>query len=149
MLVSGPALNESLVAAVHTAVLQLETRGYFATYHLVLGDRLWEELSRPTPGSMVLPRDRIVSNLRGGDFHRTTTLPPDEALLASLDGPTFDYVVAGSLGQHPSFEALPTLVTSETLYQARVVERFAPRVRENQAIVRLQIDLAQTGKPPK
>ena len=140
ILVNGPALNEGLVAAVYKAVLALETRGYYATYHLVLGERLWEELYRPSSGSLVLPRDRIEPTLLGGHIHRTTTLPSDEALIASLDGPTFDCVIAGSLDQHPSFEALPTLVTNETLYQARVVERFAPRVRENQAIVRLQID---------
>lgn len=142
VLVSG-ALNEGLVAAVYKAVLQLETRGYYATYHLVLGEKLWEELYRPTQGSLVLPRDRIEPTLLGGHIHRTTTLPNDEALIASLDGPTFDCVIAGSMDQHPSFEALPTQVGTETIYQARVVERFAPRVRENQAIVRLQIE-----KPP-
>jgi hypothetical protein len=136
--VSGP-LNEGLVAAVYNAVLKLETRGYYATYHLVLGETLWQELYRPTPGSLVLPRDRIEPTLLGGHIHRTTTLPTDEALIASLDGPTFDCVVAGSMDQYPSFEVLPTLVKGETLYQARVVERFAPRVRENQAIVRLKI----------
>lgn len=142
VLVSRPALNEGLVAAVYKAVLRLETRGYYATYHLVLGETLWEELYRPSQGSLVLPRDRIEPTLLGGHIHRTTTLPSDEALIASLDGPTFDCVIAGSLDQHPSFEALPTLVKTETLYQARVVERFAPRVRENQAIVRLQIEPA-------
>jgi Encapsulating protein for peroxidase len=150
VLVKGQALNEGLVAAVYQAVLELETRGYYARYHLVLGERLWEELYRPSQGSLVLPRDRIEHTLLGGDFHRTTTLPRDEALIASLDGPTFDCVIAGSMDQYPSFEALPTLVSHEgTVYQARVVERFAPRVRENQAIVRLQIDPAQYGNPLK
>lgn len=140
VLVSGTAVNEGLVAAVYKAVLELETRGYFNTYHLVLGEKLWEELYRPSQGSLVLPRDRIEPTLLGGHIHRSTTLPSDEALIASLDGPTFDCVIVGSMTQHPSFEALPTLVKNETLYQARVVERFAPRVRENQAIVRLQIE---------
>ncbi len=142
VLVKGPALNEGLVAAVYQAVLQLETRGYYTTYHLVLGEGLWEELYRPTQGSLVLPRDRIEPTLIGGHIHRTTTLPKDEALLASLDGPTFDCVLAGTPDQHPSFEVLPTVVTSETLYQARVVEAFVPRIRENQAILRLKIDAA-------
>jgi hypothetical protein len=136
----GAQLNEDLVAAVYKAVLLLETLGYFTTYHLILGERLWEELYRPTAGSLVLPRDRIEPTLLGGHIHRTTTLPSNEALIASLDGPTFDCVIAAdSLDQHPSFELLPTVVTNQTVYQARVVERFAPRVRENRAVVRLQI----------
>jgi uncharacterized linocin/CFP29 family protein len=90
--VKGPELNEGLVAAVYQAVLQLETRGYYTTYHLVLGETLWEILYRPTTGSLVLPRDRIEPTLIGGHIHRTTTLPSDEALIASLDGPTFECV---------------------------------------------------------
>jgi len=148
VLVKGPALNEGLVAAVYQAVLQIEARGYYTTYHLVLGEGLWEELYRPTQGSLVLPRDRIEPTLMGGHIHRTTTLPRDEALLTSLDGPTFDCATAGSPDQQPSFEVLPTLVTSETLYQARVVEAFVPRIRENQAILRLKIESATSrGKP--
>jgi hypothetical protein len=133
-------LNEGLVAAVYEAVLRLESRGYFTAYHLVLGQDLWQELHRPTPGSMVLPRDRIEPTLMGGGFYRTTTLPPNEALLASLDGPTFDCVSAGDAARHPRFEWLrvaPDPQSHEEFYLFRVRERFAPRVRENRAIVRL------------
>jgi hypothetical protein len=140
--VSGPALNEGLVAAVYAAVLELETRGYYNTYHLALGETLWEELHRPTPGSLVLPKDRIESTLMGGHCHRTTTLPKNEALLASLDGPTFECVIAGSMDQYPRFDVLAPVTTTETIYQYRVVEPFVPRIRENQAIVRLEIDSA-------
>ncbi len=147
----GEELNESLVAAVYAAVLKLEGegRGYFTTYHLILGEDLWEELHRPTPGSLVLPRDRIEPTLLGGQILRTTTLPPGDALLASLDGPTFDCVIAADLNQHPVFEVLPTVVGRQTVYQARIVERFAPRVRENRAIVRLKIDDAHPEAQPK
>lgn len=133
-------LNEDLVNCVYKAVLELEARGYSTTYHLILGEKLWEELHRPTAGSLVLPRDRIEPTLLGGHFHRTTTLPTGEALLASLDGPTLDCVIAADTNQQPVFELLPTKVADQTVYQARIVERFAPRVRENRAIVRLQID---------
>jgi|SRR5215475_1182339 len=139
----GADLNEDLVKAVYKAVLGLEAQGYYTTYHLILGEKLWEELHRPTAGSLVLPRDRIEPTLLGGHFHRTTTLPDDEALLASLDGPTLDCVIASEPNQHPVFEVLPTKVANETVYQARIVERFAPRVREYRAIVRLQIDPAR------
>ena len=93
--VSTPA-NEGLVAAVYKAVLELETRGYYNTYHLVLGETLWEALYTPTTGSLVLPRDRVEATLLGGHIHRTTTLPSDEALIASLDGPTFDCVIGAA-----------------------------------------------------
>jgi hypothetical protein len=135
-------LNENLVAAVYEAVLRLETEGYFTAYHLVLGQTLWQELHRPTAGSMVLPRDRIEPTLMGGGFYRTTTLPNDEALLCSLDGPTLDCVIAGDPAQHPRFEFLRIEADArshEQIYLFRVWERFAPRVRENRAIVRLVI----------
>jgi hypothetical protein len=139
----GIDLNEGLVAAVYGAVLKLETRGYYNSYHLVLGEELWEELHRPTAGSMVLPKDRIEPTLLGGHCHRTTTLPKGEALLASLDGPTFECVVAGSVDQHPRFDVLAPVTNDETLYQFRVVDPFVPRIRENQSIVRLQVKQAE------
>jgi Encapsulating protein for peroxidase len=134
-------LNEGLVAAVYEAVLRLETRGYFTAYHLVLGETLWRELHRPTGGSLVLSRDRIEHTLMGGRFYRTTTLPNNEALLVSLDGSTFDCVIAGDPTQHPRFEFLRVVqqANHEELFLFRIRERFAPRVRENRAIVRLQI----------
>ncbi|MFH0344547.1 MAG: encapsulin [Chromatiales bacterium] len=133
--------NEGLVTAVYEAVLRLEGRGYFTAYHLVLGEQLWQELHRPTPGSMVLPRYVIEPTLMGGGFYRTTTLRPEEALLASLDGPTFDYVIAGDPARHPLLEWLRVESSAarnrEEIYTFRISERSAPRVRENQAIVRM------------
>lgn len=136
----GAPINEQLVAAVYDAVLRLETRGYYSAYHLILGETLWREVHRPTSGSLVLPRDRVEPTLMGGSFYRTTTLPDNEALLASLDGPTFDCVIAGDPAQQPRFEFLrvaPADSDKEELYWFRVRERFAPRIRENRAIVRL------------
>lgn len=149
--VTGPAFNEGLVAAVNTAILKLEERGYFTTYHLILGEKLWQELHRPTQGSMVLPRERIEPIILCGDkcgnIHKTTTLPADEALLISLDGPTIDCVIAGNLDHYPSFEILHDKEgdSGEILYQARVVEQFIPRIRENQAIVRLKMQADQNS----
>ena len=145
VLVNVP-FNEGLVAAVYEAVLRLESRGYFTEYQLVLGEKLWRELQRPTNGSMVLPRDRIKPILMGdSSFYRTTTLPDNEALLVSLDGPTFDCVIAGDPGQYPRFEFLRVQPggNQEELYVFRVRERFAPRVRENRAIVRLLLQNLQ------
>jgi hypothetical protein len=138
--VSTP-INEGLVAAVYEAVQRLETRGYFTAYHLILGEVLWRELQRPTGGSMVIPRDRIDPTLMGGSFYRTTTLPANEALLVSLDVPTFDCVIAGDPAQHPKFEFLRIQPSDnlEEFFLFRVRERFTPRIRENRAIVRLLI----------
>jgi uncharacterized linocin/CFP29 family protein len=136
--------NERLVDAVYQAVLRLETRGYYTAYHLVLGEMLWRALHEPTRGSLVLPRERIKPTLIGdGEFHRTTTLPPNEALLVSKDGPTFDCVIAGDAAKQPYFEFLrvaPDNSEREELYLFRIRERFTPRVRESQAIVRLVAD---------
>jgi Encapsulating protein for peroxidase len=135
----GNPINEQLVGAVYDAVLRLETQGYYTKYHLVLGENLWRALHTPTSGSLVLPRERIEPTLMGGSFYRTTTLPAGEALLASMDGPTFDCVMAGDPAQQPRFEFLRVTpgLDQEEIYLFRVRERFAPRVRENRAIVRL------------
>jgi Encapsulating protein for peroxidase len=133
--------NEGLVPAVYDAVLRLESRGYFSEYHVVLGETLWRALHTPTSGSMVLPRERIEPTLMGGSFFRTTVLPEKEALVVSLDGPTFDCVIAGDPARYPRFEFLrveANATNHEELYLFRVRERFAPRVRENRSIVRLE-----------
>jgi uncharacterized linocin/CFP29 family protein len=144
---SGPipvdpqSTNESLVSATYAAVLRLEERGYYRDYHLVLGQDLWAALNNPNEGALVLPRDRIEPTLVGGGFYRTTTVPHDEALLISLDGPTLDCVSAGQSSEQPRLEFLRTQADdrSEEIYLLRVRERFAPRVRENRAIVRLKL----------
>ena len=129
------------MAAVYAAVLKLEERGYYRDYHLVLGQTLWAELNNPNQGALVLPRDRIEPTLVGGGFYRTTTLPDDEALLISLDGPTLDCVSAGLPTEQPRLEFLRTQADdrSEEIYLLRERERYALRVRENRAIVRLQL----------
>lgn len=131
--------NESLVAAVYAAVLRMEGFGYFRGYHLVLGEQLWRELNNPNPGALVLPKDRIEPTLAGGGFYRTTTIPRDEALLVSLDGPTVDCVSAGPPTEQPKLEFLRVQEDDrgEEIYKLRARERFAPRVHENRAVVRL------------
>ena len=149
IVVPQPQANENLVAAAYTAVLRLEERGYYSDYHFVLGEELWEALHRPTAGSLVLPRERIEPTLLGGGFFRTTTLPSDEALMVSLDGPTFDCVAAGAADGQPSFEWLRAESderTGEELYVFRVRERFAPRVRENRAVVRFVLGGAAAAR---
>jgi hypothetical protein len=88
-----------------------------------------ESPSSANTGLIGLARERIQPILMGGDFHRTTTLPEDEALLISLDGPTLDCVVArDDPKEYPRFEFLRVQVENEEeIYLFRVRERFAPR----------------------
>jgi hypothetical protein len=142
ILVDSRHANESLVSAAYAAVLKLEERGYYSDYHLVLGQDLWAALNNPNEGALVLPRDRIEHTLKGGGFYRTTTIPSDEALMVSLDGPTLDCVSASQSSEQPRMEFLRTQADErgEEIYLLRIRERFAPRIRENQAIVRLKLD---------
>jgi len=141
--VSSQAIGESLVAAVNVAVMALEARGYYRDYHLVLGQMLWEAFNQPNVGALVRPRDVIEPSLLGGGSYKTTTIPEDEALLVSLDGPTLDCVVAGTSDEQPRLEFLRTQADDrgEEIYLLRLRERFAPRIRENRAIVRLKISV--------
>lgn len=147
ILVDPASANESLVSAVYAAVLKLEERGYYRDYHLVLGQDLWAALNSPNPGALVLPKDRIEPTLVGGGFYRTTTIPNDEGLLCSLDGMTFDCVGAGQASEQPRLEFLRTQADDrgEEIYKLRVRERFAPRVKEDRAIVRIKLG----GNQPK
>lgn len=162
IIIEQPNINESLVTAAFTAILKLEGRGYFSEYHMILGEQLWSNLHKPAPGSLVLPKDRIEPSLSGGGFYRTTTLPPDEGLLISLDGPTIDCVMAGEESSYPSFEWLRTQAiktqsndeeednqAQEDIYLFRIRERFAPRVRENRAIVLLKIEASNYKQSPE
>jgi uncharacterized linocin/CFP29 family protein len=150
--VDAGSANESLVAAFFSAVLRLEERGYYREYDFVLGQRLWTELNNPNPGALVLPKDRIESTLLGGACYRTTTLPDDEALLISRDGHmTIDCVVAGEAAMQPNLEFLRAEAQDRggEIYLFRIRERFALRVRENRAVVRLALTNEQGSQPPR
>lgn len=129
--------NQSLVSSIHTAVLKLEERGYYSNYYMVLGDTLARALNTPSKYTWLRAKDVTEYRIDGG-FYESTTIPYDEAYCCSLDG-SIECVTTKEpklkldyLGTRPN-ERNEEIVT----YELRMM--FAPRIRENRAIVRLKL----------
>ena len=137
--------GENFVQAIYQAVLTLEGRGYYSNYHVVLGDGLWAASNDPSV-ALVTPRERTEHTLAGGGFYRSTTLPPEEALVVSLDGYTVEYVMAGGASDQPRIEFLDTETDDHDNqnYIFRLYGVGACIVREREAI--LPMKLVKPGK---
>jgi uncharacterized linocin/CFP29 family protein len=127
--------GEELVPLIVEATGSLEERGYLAPFSVMLGNKLFELAYTPSNGSLVLPRDRIEPFV-GSQLLRSSTIAPHEGVVVSLAGEPVDVIVA--VDASPQFLYLDT----EARYVFRVFERFAPRIKDPDAIVQL---LPQTG----
>jgi uncharacterized linocin/CFP29 family protein len=128
---NGGSHGEALVAQVADGLVQLETAGYIGSYVLILGQDLFTDANTPSPGSLVLPRDRLDGLLAGGPLHRSSVLGKDEGLLLSLGGEPMDRAVALA----PRFEFLR--IGAKDVRECRVFERFALRLKEPDSVLPL------------
>ena len=127
----GGSYGEALVAKIAQALVKLETVGYIGSYVLVLGHDLFTDANTPSPGSLVLPKDRLEALLGGGPVHRSSVLENGEGLLLSLGGEPMDRAVAVA----PKFEFLR--IESNDTRVCRVFERFALRLKEQDSVIKL------------
>ncbi|NOD32283.1 encapsulin [Ruegeria atlantica] len=120
---SGTDVFEAVVEGISA----LETHGYLGPYACVMGNGLFRAVTTPLPNSMVLPRDSILPFL-DGPLLRSSTLPPDKAVLVSLLGAPVEIVV-------PSDIAVKYLQTSaEGEHVFRVQQKFHLRIKEAKAV---------------
>jgi uncharacterized linocin/CFP29 family protein len=134
-----PLDAEKLVTAVVNAIASLDGAGYGPPYACIFSRTPFVEAHRPLPGTLVLPSDRIEP-LLGQQIVRAPALDEGPAptnhvgrgLVLSFAGGALDLAVAS--------EATPEFIhISDTgKYRFRVVERFALRVKDPDAIVRLE-----------
>jgi uncharacterized linocin/CFP29 family protein len=146
--VSGIALDgEQLVPKIVQAVTLLEGVGHLAPFACVLGMDAFVVAHTPAPGSLVLPRDRIEPVLER-QLLRSSTIddrpwdgaePPARGVIVSLAGDPIDLALA--VDAAPQF----LYVNAEARYVFRVYERFALRVKEPKAIVRLEFEPDSSG----
>ena len=108
----------------------LQQQGHNGPYALALRSEMYADTFASLPTSLVMPADRITPLVSLGMFG-TGMLPPSTGVLVSVGGNTMDLVV----GIEPITEFLQ--VSTEGLYRFRVFERFALRVKDTSAIVRL------------
>jgi uncharacterized linocin/CFP29 family protein len=130
---SGPVLITTITNAIST----LEANGYGPPFVCVLGRGAFRVAHDPIGDSMVLPADRIEPLigrplLRASVLDYLETTPGHTAgVVLSLAGDSMDLVVA--------VEATPefTQVDAAGHFVFRVFERFALRIKDSNAIVRL------------
>lgn len=136
-----PRSSEDLVRAVIDGIQCLERRSHYGPFACVLGSTLYEAASTPSPGSLILPSDRITPFLDGGPLRRSSVVPKEQGVIVALAGSPIDLVVACDV--HVSFVQL----TLEPRYVLRVSERFVLRMKQPDA--RCLLTVAQSGQKPK
>jgi uncharacterized linocin/CFP29 family protein len=120
-----------LVAGVAQAILDIEARGQFGPYALVLGPGLFLIAETPDPSSLVLPQDRIIPLLGGGSLLRSSALQQFEGVVVALGGSAIELVVATDL----SLQFLQ--VTVDPVFIFRVFEKIELRIKDPGAITAL------------
>jgi len=143
---TGPVL----VTSVAGAIANLQRGGYGKPFVCFVSENVFVKAHEPTGDALVLPTDRITP-LLDRELERSPALdiPPAEGnniprgrcVLMSLAGDPVDLVV--------SLEATPQFiqVNEQGKYVFRIVERFALRVKDFNAIALLDF-AASTAKPP-
>ena len=127
----GANTGEALVTAVSTAIANLEGQGHFGPFAVVLGQDLFLLAQTPAP-SLALPQDRIIPFLAGGSLLRSSVLPPKGGVVVALGGAPVELVIAKDV----TLDFLQQ--TEEGDYLFRVLEKLVLRVKEPEAIVRLE-----------
>ena len=120
--------GQNLVAAVSRSIGQLEARGYFGPFALVLDQVLFLVAETPDRHSLVLPQDRIIPFLGGGPMLRCSALDVGSGVVVALGGAPVELVVAKDM----SVQFLQ--VTTEPKFIFRVYERVVLRIKEQAAI---------------
>jgi uncharacterized linocin/CFP29 family protein len=134
--------GEWLVHGVSEAIGRLESWGHYGPFAAVFDQQLFLVATTPERKAMVLPRDRIIPFLDGGPLLRSSTLdqdspfpgvllPPFTGLVMALGGAPVELVVARDV----SCQFLQ--LTTEPVFEFRVYERMALRIKEPRAIVQL------------
>jgi uncharacterized linocin/CFP29 family protein len=130
----GPQVTDgdTLVTAVANAIAHLEQAGHFGPFAVALSQQLFlfaQTPSRTTP--QVIPQDRIIPFLQGGQLLRSSVLPNEKGVVVALGGEPIEFVVATDM----SLQFLQ--VTQEPEYVFRVYEKVALRIKGKKAIALL------------
>lgn len=120
-----------IVDAIIESVQKLERHGHFGPFAVVLGQRLFRLATTPTNPSLVLPTDRIVPFLDGGQLLRSGTLEDSDGVVVALGGSPVELVLDNDI----DIDYLQR--TLEPRYVVRVYERFVLRIKELDAVCKI------------
>jgi uncharacterized linocin/CFP29 family protein len=123
--------GQHLVHQVSEKIGNLEGKGHFGPFAVVLGQTLFAR-AQTASAALILPSDRIIPFLGGGPLLRSSTLPHDQGIVVALGAAPVELVVATDV----SVGFLQ--VTTDPFFVFRVFEKIAVRIKENDAIERLQ-----------
>jgi uncharacterized linocin/CFP29 family protein len=123
--------GEAAFGAVAEAYSTLQGRSHTGPYGLFLDTWSYAASHEPLDGSAVLAADRIRALVQG--FHGTPALAPGTGVLISVGGDTVDLVV----GVDPTVAFLG--VNGDDRFRFRAFERFALRVKDASACVRIDL----------
>jgi uncharacterized linocin/CFP29 family protein len=134
--------GQNLVSAVSRSIGQLEGRGHFGPFALVLDQVLFLVAQTPDPDSLVLPQDRIIPFLGGGPLLRCSALDVGSGVMVALGGSPVELVV----GKDMSVQFLQ--ITTEPEFLFRVYERIVLRIKEPGAVSALDVGPPLPPLPP-
>jgi uncharacterized linocin/CFP29 family protein len=123
--------GEKTFEGVARAYSLLQSLGHHGPYALVVHSDIYADTHAPLPTTLIMPADRIRPLVTSG-YYGTGTLPEKTGVLVSLGGNAMDVVV----GVDPITAFQQT--DSDGAYRFRVLERFALRIKDPSAIVRLE-----------
>jgi len=122
--------GEHTFNAVVQAIALLRAAGQAGPYALALSSAVYADTFVPISGTTVLPADQIKPLVNRG-LVDTGGLPAGHGLIASLGGNTLDLVIT----VEPT--SMFVQVDEKGIYQFRVFERWALRIKDPGALVRL------------
>ncbi|MFC7307271.1 encapsulin [Streptomyces monticola] len=126
-----PRYGEATFAAVAEATALLEAAGHARPFGMVLDHRVFADAFRPLRTSLVTPADRITPLVTRG-FCPTARVPEMTGLVLSSRASTVDFV-AGLAAVTGYLQA-----NADGTHLFRVFERFAVRLKDPSALVRLE-----------
>jgi uncharacterized linocin/CFP29 family protein len=129
--IGADAYGKNTFVAFANAYSQLQAKGHYGPYALVVRSEIYADAYAPLPDTLVLPADSIKPMVSLG-FYGTATIPPLSGVLASVGGNTMDLVSSFN----PATEFLQ--IDPDGAYRFKVFERFALRVKDKTAIVRFE-----------
>jgi uncharacterized linocin/CFP29 family protein len=122
--------REHTFDAVVSAIAKLRSKGQAGPYALALSSAVYADTFVPVPGLLVMPADQVRPLVTAG-FVDAPMLPERRGLVISLGGNTVDLAMA----VEPTVAFVQ--VSDAGMYQFRLNERWALRIKDADAIVRL------------
>jgi uncharacterized linocin/CFP29 family protein len=131
------APDTQLIGGISKAIGNLEERGHFGPFAVVLDQQLFVTAQTPSE-ALVLPQDRIIPFLGGGPLLRSSTLDDhgspivERGVVVALGGAPVELVIATDV----CVQFLQ--LTTDPVFVFRVCEKMALRIKEDGAIIQLE-----------